>query len=285
VLALHIKDVPQTAREKRQKKGAPTADSYPSIDELRAVDLDVAPELFLTIRDEAGETVRRLDVGRRKGMQRLSWDLRWAGSGGRGRGPLALPGTYSAQLSQNVDGVIAAIGEARQFNVVALARGTFEAEDPAVALAYQRQALKLYSTVQGALRAMGEVRQRHSAVRDLVASDPAGDLALLERLHTLKGRLDALSIALSGDSSAARRQLPTSPSISERAGAALFDQLGVTSAPTQTQQDQYRYASEALSPALDELRAIDADLRQIEEALQAAGLGWTPGRIPEWTGG
>ncbi|MFG0284913.1 MAG: WD40/YVTN/BNR-like repeat-containing protein, partial [Phycisphaerales bacterium JB039] len=285
IFTVHIKDVPQTAREKRQRKGPPTAETYPTIDELRAEDLETAPELFLTIRDGDGEIVRRLDVGRRRGMQRISWDLRWAGSGGRGRGPLALPGTYSAQLSQNVEGVIEDIGEPREFNVVALDRATFEAEDPGEALAFQRRALKLYSAVQGTSRAFGEVRQRHSAVRDLIAGDPAGDLALLERLHELKGRLDALSIELSGDSSAARRQLPTSPSISERAGAALFDQLGVTSAPTQTQRDQYEYASEALGPLLDELRAIDAALREIEEALQAAGLPWTPGRIPEWDGG
>ena len=285
ILTLHIKDVPQTAGEKRQRKGAPTAETYPTIDELRAEDLESAPELFLTIRDEEGQIVRRIDVARRKGVQRLSWDLRWAGSGGRGRGPMALPGTYSAQLSQNVDGAITDIGDPRELTVVALDRASFEAEDPAGALVFQRRALRLYGAVQGAGRALGELRQRYSAVRDVVTNDPEGDLDLLAQLHELKGRLDEATIELSGDSSAARRQLPTAPSISARARTALFDQLGVTSAPTQTQQDQYAYASDGLPPLLDELRSIDEALRDIEEALSEAGLPWTPGRIPEWDGG
>jgi len=63
---------------------------------------------------------------------------------------------------------------------------------------------------------------------------------------------------------------------------AFFDQLSTTSMPTQTQRDQYRYASEALTALLDELRAIDADVAEIESALDATGAPWTPGRIPQW---
>jgi photosystem II stability/assembly factor-like uncharacterized protein len=283
IFTIHLKDVPQTLREQRDRHGGElTAENYPSIDQLRAEDLETSPQMFLTIRDEAGETVNRIDVGRRKGLQRVSWDLRWAGVGGRGRGPLAAPGTYAAQLGQMVEGEVTHLGEPRGFQVVDLARATFGAEDPTEALKYQYQAQRLYSAVQGASRALGELRARHSALTDVITGEPGADLALLERLHTTKGRLDTADIDLSGDRSAARRQLPTAPSISERARVAFFDQLSATSMPTRTQRDQYRYASEALTGLLDELRGIDAELAEIESALDATGAPWTPGRIPQW---
>ncbi|UCC32535.1 MAG: hypothetical protein JSU86_09675 [Phycisphaerales bacterium] len=71
------------------------------------------------------------------------------------------------------------------------------------------------------------------------------------------------------------------PSISRRVRIAM--QWYVTSAPTQTQRDAYRYAGTEFTELLAELRKlIEEDLTGLEEKLEAAGAPWTPGRIPNW---
>ena len=60
-------------------------------------------------------------------------------------------------------------------------------------------------------------------------------------------------------------------------------QWNVTSAPTGTQRDAYRYAADAFGGVLEDLRElIEEDLAALEDRLEEAGAPWTPGRVPEW---
>jgi hypothetical protein len=66
-------------------------------------------------------------------------------------------------------------------------------------------------------------------------------------------------------------------------GHIVADQWHVTSAPTQTQLDQYRLCGEAFSEVLAKLRTlVEKDLAALEQKLEDAGAPWTPGRFPTW---
>jgi hypothetical protein len=108
-------------------------------------------QLVLTIADDAGTAVHRLDLSSQTGLRRVVWDLRadreavaelggarggpgplgvadagspqGASRGGRGRGgsqPPVAPGVYTATLGQLVDGDLAPIGSPQSFQVLAL---------------------------------------------------------------------------------------------------------------------------------------------------------------------
>jgi hypothetical protein len=92
-------------------------------------------KLVLTIADDTGKQVRRLDLVRTPGVQRIAWDLRGeapaAGarggavmSGGRGRqsGPAASPGRYRATIEKMSGDTGTPIGQPQTFLVVPLAR-------------------------------------------------------------------------------------------------------------------------------------------------------------------
>ena len=50
-----------------------------------------------------------------------------------------------------------------------------------------------------------------------------------------------------------------------------------------TERDAYGYAADAFEPVLARLRTVATEgLPKIEGALEAAGAGDTPGRLPEW---
>ena len=80
-----------------------------------------------------------------------------------------------------------------------------------------------------------------------------------------------------------QRQETLPPSIVERVGRIVSDQRMSTSAPTQTQKNQYAAAAAEFERVLAQLRTlIEGDVAKLEKAMEAAGAPWTPGRIPEW---
>ena len=88
---------------------------------------------------------------------------------------------------------------------------------------------------------------------------------------------------LSGDRTRSKRWTPAPPSILQRVEEIVRGQWSSTEPPTKTQEDGYRYASEAFTKTLADLRQLlDVDLKRVEDRLEALGAPWTPSRLPEW---
>ncbi|RME37897.1 MAG: glycosyl hydrolase [Planctomycetota bacterium] len=301
VFTYYLKEKLQTRKEKRReaekkamKAGKPVR--YPTLEELRAEDEEKEPQVWLVVRDESGEVVRRVKGSREKGIHRAAWNLRypstqpislkknenrppWERSPS---GPLALPGTYTVTLVKEVDGQISELTEPVSFKVVPLKLATFPAEDQEEAMTFNRQVAELYRAVRGAIRSTDEIARRIAHLRKAYLETPEAKPDLFAHLHALEGRLNKLRTKLSGDRTRAKHQEPVPPSIATRISNAM--DWYVTSAPTQTQRDEYRYAGEAFAEAQDELRALMRDLTALEKKFEAAHAPWTPGRLPDWKG-
>jgi hypothetical protein len=56
-----------------------------------------------------------------------------------------------------------------------------------------------------------------------------------------------------------------------------------TSPTTGTHRRDYDIAAQAFGQWLPKLRQlVDVDLRALQQRAEAAGVPWTPGRVPEW---
>ena len=200
-------------------------------------------------------------------------------------GPLVLPGTYSVTLASEVDGIVTELVGARSFEVVDLGGGTLPVDDPTGALEFQRQAAELQRAVLGAIEVAGEVGSRIEHLRVAILDTPRADPAQLAELAAIEGVLNDLLVVLRGDRSKARRSEAVDPSLEDRVNRVVEGQLSTTQPPTGTSRDGYRWASDAFAKTLDDLRAVDARLGALENALEAAGAPWTPGRFPVWPRG
>ncbi|MBN1422762.1 MAG: glycosyl hydrolase [Planctomycetes bacterium] len=289
-----------TTREERRKEAekAGTLDHYPTMDELRAEDAEKTPLVFLVVEDEGGRVIRRIPASRDKGIHRTEWDLRDPAStpvdlGGGGAsfeededlpsGPLALPGTYTVALAKEVDGEVTELAGPVRFNVIPLEVATFAARDKAAVLAFQRKVARLQRAAEGGIRLANDTATRLAFIRRAVIQTPAADRSLIAEADALDARLRALLIAMRGDPTPGRHNEPTPPSILERIRGVVGNQWHVTSPPTSTDEDAYRFAGEAFGKVLADLRAlVQNDLAALERKLESAGAPWTPGRIPEW---
>jgi len=299
---LWLRDGYETRREKRLKaegeaEKSGTAAPHPTIDELRAEDNEREALVFVTVRDDAGEIVRRIPAPRSKGLHRVTWDLRYPSTSPislspRQQGPwespdlgmLALPGTYSVSMSAEVDGVTTELVSAVSFEVAPLDLSSTPAPDRMVQLEFQRKVARLHRAVRGAGRTASEVRQQLAHARQAVMATPGLDPSIWTDLVSLEARLRVVDIALHGDPTLTRREEAQAPSISERVALIVDNQWSASAAPTGTEIDGYRIAADAFAPVLQELRTlIEKDLPAIDARLDAAGAPWTPGRLPQWT--
>ncbi|WP_445383364.1 WD40/YVTN/BNR-like repeat-containing protein [Robiginitalea sp. IMCC43444] len=145
VFTYHLADEFTTAKEARQKaeKEANKKQEdipFPGYEVLDEENSEQPTRVWITIRDQAGNIIRHLQEKAQKGTHRLAWDLRHAStgaidpetSGGGGwfsRGPLAVPGTYSATLALEKEGKVTQLGEPVYFEVKPIREGVLGGMD------------------------------------------------------------------------------------------------------------------------------------------------------------
>jgi photosystem II stability/assembly factor-like uncharacterized protein len=298
----YLKDGFKTLSETRieaEKKALKAGEEprIPTYDELRAEEEQIKPKVFFTVRNSDGEVVRRVDGKTKKGIHRVTWDLRYPSArptsireeedrppwARNPVGPLALPGNYTVTMSSNIDGVTTDLAGPQEFEVAELGINTFAADDPAAARAFQQKTWDLERAVRGALKWATEAESRLAHTRKALYDTPDADTALLAESQRLQKELDDILVELRGDRTRQQRNVNTPPSISSRVSRVVGSQWDTTSAPTQTQRDAYGWAADAFSNELARLQTLATDLDAFESRLEAAGAPWTPGRLPNWT--
>jgi photosystem II stability/assembly factor-like uncharacterized protein len=189
VFTYYLREQRKTKRQQRQdaekelaKQGKPVP--YPTWDELRAEEVEETPELVVTIKDAEGNTVRRLSSPGAKGVNRIVWDLRYPPTapvqqrqqgeeeGSGPRGALAMPGTYSATLSEKVLGKETELAGPVSFTAKTLGVVTLPAGDRNALVAFQRKVADLQRAVQGTLRVMDESKEKLALMKKAAFTTP-----------------------------------------------------------------------------------------------------------------
>ena len=283
------------AEKEKEKKGEDTP--YPDWEALRKEDREEEPAILLTVTDEDGGVVRRLTGPVAAGFQRVAWDLRYPPADPTNlekvelspwdtpaQGPLAAPGTYTVSFAQVVDGVTTPVGAPQTFDAVPLGNATLPAPDRAALLAFQQKTGRLQRAVLGAVRAADEAQTRLDHLKKALLDTPAADAQLRDDARAIEARLKDLKTALSGDSTVADRNEPTPPAIADRVQQIVLGHWSTTAAATATHRGNYDVAAAQFAPVLAQLRQLaTVDLKALEDAAEAAGAPWTPGRVPTWT--
>ena len=291
---------PAEERRKREKD-ARTKDEelpYPSLEELRKEANARDPAVVILVRDDTGTVVQRVPGPRGKGLHRVAWNLRYESAApvaGKDAGakvpappraaPLALPGTYTAELVAIVDGAVTRLAEPRAFEVEPLELATFAARDKAAVLAFQRRAARLERAVLGCDRLIGELGEHLGALRGAILRTPAADLALVTRIDEVRDLLRGFEERMRGDPVLRKDDRPAPRGLKERVTGVTGNLWRVTSAPTATQREEIARAEALFAPLHRELAAfVTGPLQEVVSAAEAVGAPWTPTRLPAWPG-
>ncbi|MCA1622659.1 MAG: glycosyl hydrolase [Acidobacteria bacterium] len=299
----YLKDAPKTLKQKRQeaereaeKKKQPFR--YPSIEELRAETEEEPPAIVFTITDSEGKIVRRVSAPAAQGIQRATWDFRYAppyipatppqllpglvlpeGATLGPQGPLAMPGKYSVTMELRAGGMTTALPGSQSFEVTVEGREKMTAEEGTVLADFQRKVSMLQRGVNGAIDMANTIKNRIGLLKRSAQEAPAPNQKLVEEARALEAKINEITHALRGGRETS--DIPP-PSIKSRVDN-ITDTIRLSSTrPTQTQLDQYNYAVSQFNPVLARLRTlVDVEIPRLEKVLDEAGAPLTPGRLPQ----
>jgi photosystem II stability/assembly factor-like uncharacterized protein len=284
----------QDAEKELEKKNADV--HYPPWTELEREAREEAPAVVLTVSDVEGNVVRRIEGPAKAGIQRVAWDLRYPASvptdlakhdrdpwDPEPVGPLVAPGKYRVALAERIDGKLVPMGEPQTFDAAPLGGDTLPPADRAALLAFQIKTGSLQRAVLGAVSAAGEAQSRIDHLKKALADTPRSDPALQDRARAIEAKLKDIQEALSGDRVRGKYNEPRPSSIVDRVNQIVYGHWYSTADATTTHKRNYEIAAQQFGPVLEHLRAlITGDLAQLENAAEAAGAPWTPGRVPTW---
>ncbi len=289
----------QSPRERRNQEEATLVEQgddvvFPGWETLRAERRAATSKVLLTVRNAAGEAVRRLEGPSGRGFHRVSWDLRsppvdpvdleppgfqppWVTPP---HGPLVGPGRYTVSIIRvDESGAMTPLDGPQPFDVVSVSDGSDEGIDHAASATFRGATSELLRAALAASNALGDAedRLRHLAVA--LTATPGAAPALFTSLRALEESTADISLALRGDPVRGDWNEPRAPTVLDRLYQIAGGHWDTRAAPTATQRQSLDTARTAFASVRSELtRLLDTDLPAFEAVLENVGAPWTPGR-------
>lgn len=298
--SLYIKDTEKSLKDKRLKEQKDLekdkkAVAYPSFEDLKKEKLEGKAQLIWIIRDNNGKELRRLISNPKKGIQRISWDLRMETTSpvrlkkptpGRYSNPdqgfLVGPGDYSVEVVIEKDGELEYLVEKTPFKVKELENLAIPTADREALTAFRKEVAELNRSVAGASKLMGETNKKLDLIQHAVRTYPGADLQLLKEIDQLKAAYYDCSVQLWGDGIRSSHEFETVPSIMRRLGTTEHQIFANRSEPTNTQKRNIRITKEEYATFRKKLNTIIISVKAIESKLKAANIPYIPGKDENW---
>jgi hypothetical protein len=300
VITYYLADTIRTRKETRRKTEKEIAEEggdtpYPGWEELRREETEEDPAIVLTVRDTAGNVVRRLEGPVKEGFHRVAWDLRypstapWTPSPAEPdereepQGILVVPGSYTVSLATRIDGELTDLAQSQTFDVLPMTKGTLPGAEPEQLVAFLKRLAELQREVQGAGAVITETSRTLGALRQVLLRSTVGDPQLDDAVRVLEDRVQRIQQKLGGNDRREAYGDPGPISINRRLRVASVGTGTSTYGPTPTHLLSVEIAEQQFTALRRDLdRLVDLDLPALEEKLDDAGVPWTPGRsVPD----
>ncbi len=296
-ITYYLKEPVKTLKQERKEKEKEIRESkdkkyeYPTFGRLAQEDSEDSPYLLFVINDAEGNEVRKLKAPPSTGLNRITWDLKYASTNpvnektdiNKHSGFPVLPGTYSVTMYKFIRGEFSKLAGPVEFNTKVLDNTTLPAPDRNLLDSFYKDVQELTRAVYGLNEYLSDIKERIGAVRTALKVTPEADLEMLKRADRIDSVYHEVNLILNGNKTKSSRNANSPMSLSDRLGNILWSIWQTSSAPTQTNLDSYDIAEEQLNDSfqiLDDL--VNQRLLPLEEKMNEMNAPYTPGRFPDY---
>ncbi|MCB0665882.1 MAG: glycosyl hydrolase, partial [Saprospiraceae bacterium] len=301
LITYYLKDKIETLEDKRKEKEKELAKEgenviYPTYEELMAEIKEEKPMLYFVITDPQGNIIRKLESSPKTGVNRLSWDLRYASKdpinfsrssfynpfSSQDQGHTVAPGEYTVTMYLWQDNAMKKMAEPVSFEVKSLNIYSLPPEDFERMENFKKEVARLQGALGGARRIISDISSELRYIRQAISQTEVEEQPYLVRAMQIEDNLRDLRTRLFGDRVASQLDMPTKPSIAGMIGSINYEGKYSTAQPTQTHQDMYDRAKVQFKSLMTELDTlIKSQLIPLREDIQKAGAPYTPNALPE----
>lgn len=281
------KSYPSLKSERQKKEKALNAQGkdidFPGWEALEIEKHQTASVIWLTVKDEEGNVIRKLKAPAKKGINRMAWDLRFAntrainpnrearsGRWNRG-GALVVPGTYTVSMSKEIDGRVTELAGPISFEVIPLRESTLKGASPEEYKAFMADLNQLqgdYAKVSNAMQKnLSKVKAMQLAL-ERAAIEPGKLNAQIHNVYQALLALNAKENGLSTKNEVGEKSNPGVGSFLRMASRGLATTYG----PTQMYKENLETAKKLLKNLKKEVDLFTMEtIPAIEKQLQDAG--------------
>lgn len=304
LITYYLKDGLKSRKAERQSADSAAAKKnadavFPSWAALKAEDREEAPAVVVTVSDSAGRMLRRFTAPASAGLHRVAWDLRLQATdpvegppyqldpefpfSSPPAAPFVIPGRYQVALWSRVDGVLTRLAGPITLAVVPADPPAARSGDrSAASLAEQQRTAELERSVLGTASLLDKTLEQLRFLKRAIDETPGADSSLVRRVRAIEQRLLDARELLQGDPTRGRRNEASPPSLLARLTGAIGASWSSTlEPPSPAQLAQVEIVRAEFGQVLQQVRQlVEVDLKALETAAEAAGVPWTPGRLP-----
>ena len=295
----YLPEIPKTKQELRREKEKELIKNkapipIPSPQELQKEKEEIPPYLIFTIIDEQGNPIRKITKEATKGVNRITWNLRYLWDSpvspikefkptkNANGGILVLPGNYSVTMALIHNTETTELVKATPFTVKRLNNTTLPAEDIKVLAAFQAKLNELYRVTRGTVSLHSELTKKVNSLLQVVLKSTNIPKETVISLEKIDRELKAINWQLKGEQAIASYEeiQPAPMAIIPRLNAIIYVHNQSTSAVTEKQKDGYQIIKQKLIPIIDSLHKINTQsIPEIEKVLNKSRAPWTSGRV------
>lgn len=285
VFTYYLKDGLKTSKEKRQeieKKNKGKDIVFPGWDKVEAERTEQKPQIVLTISNQKGKVIRRINGPVKSGFHRVAWDLRYPASEAISlksqndssdppKGFMAVPGQYTATLSKIVEGKVTQLSTPVSFTVKRLYEGALKGAAVEKVAEFWRNFEEIGDKVSSLDLQIGKEKKRIKAMRIALqrANVAPGDLD--NRLHVLEQSMSNLNKELYGNSAKQQIGEKNKPTIGDRMFAIYRGVDRSTYGPTDTHQETMQIITNQIGRLTAKFNAIRNESISLSKAMRDAG--------------
>jgi len=295
----YIKEVPSTAQAKRRKGEKKLFKSKspiptPTSKALYAEKNEQEPYLLFTIYDKNDNEVRKLTTKAKKGINRISWDLRYIWDRPlkpakkfdpvkkSTNGILALPGFYKVKLDLVHNNKTTALVTKQEFEVKKLHNTTLPAKNADELAQFQEKLKELARITWGTNSLHAELTQKLNSLEQASLATTNIPDDLLATIQKVKNQLLEINWQLNGEKPKASYEetQPATMAINARLNHIIYIHNRSTGNITSKQIDGYQILKEKLIPLIVTLnKVVTQEISSIEKTLDEHKAPWTSGRV------
>lgn len=276
------------AEKKLEKEGKDIP--FPGWEALDEENQQEKPKIWLTVKDEAGNVVRKIKAPAKKGFNRVAWDLRYSSSRAINpdrQGPLpwwarggnfASPGTYTVSLAKEVDGKVTQLAGPETFEVVPLRKPTLRGASAEEYQAFAREVSEARNMSSMLQHSFEESRKKVKAMEKALEMAGVEPGALNEQLYEIKQKLNDLEVRFDGNQSKGDIGERNAPSVGTHLRTASRG-LSTTYGPTELHKQGLKIAKKMIAEAKGEVEKVATEtIPAMEKALREAGAPYILGQ-------
>jgi photosystem II stability/assembly factor-like uncharacterized protein len=286
-LTYFLKDSLLTAKGKRQEaeKKLLEDEKYPKYPSWEAIEAEIQepePAVYIEIRDNAGDVINRVAGSTKKGLHRITWDMKYSNTtpltkkDSKNNGLMALPGTYSATLFKREGATVTQLAEPVQFTLESIYEGALEGASAEEITTYGNALTKAQKRAMSSTTVLKQVKDTMALLRVAIDRTPSNVTQFEAQFASIQSEINDINKAFTGLESRNRKGIKPANIMSRLryARSALNSSYG----PTQQHKDQLGYAEDELSQVIARIKTLhETTLPALQQAVVNEGGPWTAG--------